>query len=102
VIGPWRAVVVFPERSYDVGDTTPYDALIRCGSLHRVYLKDLLGRSGLGLGARLARLVVMDREPLLTEARALIDEQTAAGQRESTLDLIETVGLDRNPGQRHA
>ncbi|WP_295612889.1 DUF2887 domain-containing protein, partial [uncultured Lamprocystis sp.] len=83
MIGPWRAVVVFPERSYDVGDTTPYDALIRCGSLHRVYLKDLLGRSGLGLGARLARLVVMDREPLLTEARALIDEQTAAGQRES-------------------
>lgn len=45
--------------------------------------KDLLGVLGLGPGAR---LVVMDREPLPTEARALIDEQTAAGQREPILD----------------
>jgi predicted transposase YdaD len=90
VTGPWRAVVVFPDRSYDVGDTTPYEALIRCGSLHRVYLKDLLDRPGLGPGARLARLVVMDREPL-------IDEQTAAGQREPTLDLIETVLVYKFP-----
>lgn len=47
----------------------------------------MVGHTGPGTGARLARLVVLDRDPLLTEARALIAEQTAAGQRESALDL---------------
>jgi predicted transposase YdaD len=97
VTGPWRAVVVFPDRSFDIGETRPYDDMNRGGTLHRVYLEDLLGRPGLGPGARLARLVVMDREPLLAEARALIDEQTAAGQREATLDLIETVLVYKFP-----
>jgi hypothetical protein len=32
----------------------------------------------------------MDQKPLFTEARALIDEQTAAGQRAPTFGLIET------------
>lgn len=52
---PWQALVVFSDRPADVGILTQYEGLIHAGLLRRVYLADLLGLTGLGFNARLAR-----------------------------------------------
>jgi predicted transposase YdaD len=67
------------------------------GVLHRIYLTDLLDQSGLGLGARLARLLVMDEAPMVAEARALIEEQSTAVRRDPVIDLIETLLVYKFP-----
>ena len=97
IVARWQAVVVFPDRAVDIGQTAPYEVLLQGGVLHRVYLTDLLDQPGLGLGARLARLVVLDEGPLVLEARALIDEQTPAGHRDPVIDLIETIIVYKFP-----
>ena len=94
---PWQAMVVFPDRAADTGQTAAYEVLLQGGALHRIYLSDLLDRPALGLGPRLARLVVMDEAPLVAEARALIDEQTPAGHRDPVIDLIETILVYKFP-----
>jgi len=97
IVGHWQAVVVFPDRSIDAGATAAYEVLLRGGVLHRIYLTDLLKVPVLGLGPRLARLVVMDEGTLVEEARALVEERGTAGSRDMIIDLIETILVYKFP-----
>jgi predicted transposase YdaD len=97
VTRPWQAVVVFPDRSADTGIITPYQGLIGCGLLRRVYLSDLLDAEPLGFNARLARLVVLDPTETPTEARALASERSGTADPLETLDLIETILVYKFP-----
>lgn len=87
VARPWVAVVVFPDRPADIGIITPYEGLIGCGMLRRVYLSDLRGAEHLGFNARLARLIILD------QAQASAEVCVLAAQRESTPDPLETLDL---------
>lgn len=91
VAQPWLAVVVFPDCSTDTGIITPYEGLIGCRLLRRVYLSDLLGAEHLGFNARLARLVILDRAQTAAEARALVAQRDSTPDPLETLDLIETI-----------
>ena len=93
----WRAVVVFPDHATDNGALAPYEPLLDCGLLHRIYLADLLDDPAPGFGTRLARLVVMEPAMMVTEARALLAEPGPEGRRTSTLDLIETILVYKFP-----
>ncbi len=91
---PWWGLVVFPDRTVDVGCTVPYQGLLASGQLRRVYLEELLGEeTPASLGRRLARLVVLDRERTAVEARALVAMLGGLGAEERwpLIDLIETV-----------
>jgi predicted transposase YdaD len=96
VSGPWWTVVVFPDRATDVAPTAPIEGLLHSGQVQRVYLEDLLyPPTGIemGLGLRLARLVVLDREQTPAEARTLIDAlaRFTPSERDAFIDLIETI-----------
>lgn len=93
----WRAVVVFPDRATDSGAIAPYEPLLDCGLVHRIYLADLLDDPAPGFGARLVRLVVMDPAAMVTEARALLAETGPDHRRANTLDLIETILVYKFP-----
>ena len=93
----WRAVVVFPDHATDSGTLAPYEPLLNCGLLHRVYLADLLDDPAPGFGTRLARLVVMEPAIMVAEARALLAEPGPEGLRANTLDLIETILVYKFP-----
>jgi predicted transposase YdaD len=97
ITAPWHAVAVFPDRAADTGETRPYEVLLHGGVMHRVYLTDLVGRSDLGPGARLARLVVLDQPALAVEARTLLDEAPSPLHRVSLIDLIETILVYKLP-----
>jgi predicted transposase YdaD len=72
----WRAVVVFPPSRGRYRHRTPYEGLFACGLLHRVYLRDLLGRQDLSFDARLARLIILDAALAPAEARAPVAAPT--------------------------
>jgi len=93
----WRAVVVFPDHATDSGTLAPYEPLLNCGLLHRVYLADLLDDPTPSFGTRLARLVVMEPAVMVTEARALLAEPGPEDGRTNTLDLIETILVYKFP-----
>jgi predicted transposase/invertase (TIGR01784 family) len=93
----WRAVVVFPDHATDSGTLAPYEPLLNCGLLHRVYLADLLDDPAPGFGTRLARLVVMEPAIMVAEARALLAEPGPEDLRANTLDLIETILVYKFP-----
>lgn len=97
VTRPWLAVVVFPNRQADTGALRPYEALLQCGLLHRVYLEDLLDAPALGFDARLARLVVLDPARAPAEARELVTAPDSAADPLEILDLVETILVYKFP-----
>ena len=94
---PWFAVVVYPEPPADVGLDATYLPLEQSGLLRRVYLTDLIGCAGLGTGARLARLIVLDQAAAATEAKALATEPRPSAERLVVLDLLETILVYKFP-----
>ena len=93
----WRGVVVFPDRATDRGEIAPYEPLLACGLVHRVYLEDLLLHPTPTFGARLARLTVLDTAATVAEARTLLAEQPPGDRRDSTIDLVETILVYKFP-----
>jgi predicted transposase/invertase (TIGR01784 family) len=94
---PWVAVVVYPEPAVDVGPGASHLPLEQAGLLRRVYLIDLIGRPGLGTGARLARLIVLDEAAAAREARDLAAESLPSAERLVVLDLLETILVYKFP-----
>lgn len=97
VTRPWQAVVVFPQAGVDIGNLTPYQPLLTCGLLRRVYLSDLLGRDDLSVAARLARLIVLDTAAVPAEARALLAAPGPQRDALERLDLVETILVYKFP-----
>jgi predicted transposase/invertase (TIGR01784 family) len=94
---PWLAVVVYPEPATDAGLDAAYQPLAQAGLLRRVYLTDLIGQSGLGIGARLARLIVLDEAAAAAEARELAAQPRPVAERLVVLDLLETILVYKFP-----
>ena len=97
VTRPWQAVVSFPHRQADAGIVTPYEGLLQCGLLRRVYLEDLVGATGLSFDARLARLVILDAAHAAAEARTLLAEPDPTADPIEVLDLVETILVYKFP-----
>ena len=93
----WRAVAVFPDRAADVGRLIPYEPLLLCGLVHRVYLTELPDDPGASFGTRLARLAVLDATRTVEEARALLALQEQDAQKDLAVDLIETILVYKFP-----
>ena len=104
-ITAWRGLVLFPDRSLDVGDPTPYAPLLERGLIRRVYLDDLVQdvseRCGtVSWGLCLLRLIVAPEHqvPALTEDLLTMDDDAVPiAVRDQVLDLLETVLVYKFP-----
>jgi len=94
---PWSAIAVFPDRAADTGRLIPYEPLLQCGLVHRVYLAELPDDPSASFGTRLARLAVLDATRAVEEARALLAQQPPDHQRDLAIDLIETILVYNSP-----
>lgn len=97
----WRGVVVYPNRSIDVGETQRYIELLTSGRVRCIYLDELDSATESSLGISTVKLVIEPESGAATKARELInlarqqitDEIT---QREF-LELIETIIIYKFP-----
>ena len=104
-ITAWRGLVLFPDRSVDVGDITAYAPLMEQGLIRRVYLEDLEQDAAAvsadnRWGHRLLRLIVAPESSVPLLASELM---SSAGARETgiarrqAVDLLETVLIYKLP-----
>ena len=95
----WRAVVIYPDASRDMGITPHYREFFTSGRLQRLYLDRLQELDGNSLGTDIIRLIVADDERVSTEVQRLkrrIGEQSEP-LRTDWIDVLETVLVYKCP-----
>ncbi len=101
-ITAWRGLVLFPNRSQDVGNPAPYAPLLEHGLIQRVYLEDLehTDTETGSWGIALIRLIVAPEHRVPAIANDLLvaaaDEASGLAQEEA-VDLLETVLVYKLP-----
>lgn len=92
----WRAVVIYPSRSLEQGDITPYRELLENHDLvYRVYLDQLGEIQHLSLGLALMVLTTVKESAAPTAARTLLDrsqqELPDDTARRAIIDMVTTI-----------
>ena len=98
--GPWRAVVIFPNRKVDPQVPVAYQPLLDSPWVKRVYLEDLQERTDLTPGLLLMQLIVAEPEVAMSQAQALLTVRggpAADPDWSAWLDLIETMVVYKLP-----
>jgi len=100
-LNPWQAVVIYPNRTVDTGNTFHYDFLLSSSKVTRLYLDELEEPENASISFRLVRLITAPVSEAITSARNLV-EQTYRDTRErqqqlQLLDLLETIMVYKLP-----
>ncbi len=97
----WRALVLYPDRSYDRGDITPFGPVFEAGWIQRIDLEDLEQAESMDWGLDLLRLIVADPPasgPLVTRiARHSVEACPAEADQRQIIGLLETVLIYKFP-----
>jgi predicted transposase/invertase (TIGR01784 family) len=97
----WQAVVIYPSRTVDIGNTFHYDILLSSPKVTRLYLDELEESENASISFRLVKLITAPVSVAIASARDII-EQTYRETRErqqqlQLLDLLETIMVYKLP-----
>jgi predicted transposase/invertase (TIGR01784 family) len=88
----WEGVIIYPSRSIEQEEISPYQALLVSDQIHRVYLDELGEIQQLPLGVALMVLTTLDETITPPAARDLLARSQSVGAtRQSTQSIIEMV-----------
>ncbi|MFB2834756.1 Rpn family recombination-promoting nuclease/putative transposase [Floridanema evergladense] len=88
----WQAVVIYPTRSIEQNEISPYQALLNSEQVHRIYLQELGEIRQLPLGIALMVLTIVAEEQAAAEARYLIERaQEEVREPEANRAIIDTI-----------
>lgn len=97
----WRALVLYPDPSYDRGDIAPFAPLFESGWIQRIYLEDLEHAESGDWGSDLLRLVVAApgaSAPIVARiARQGVEGCSTDADRRQMIGLLETVLIYKFP-----
>ena len=100
-VNPWRAVVIYPRRSLDVGETANYSELLESERVKRIYLNELEVLPTSSLGSKLVKLIVSRKNQVISTAKELVSqtkqETLSPTEQARILDLIETIIVYKLP-----
>jgi predicted transposase YdaD len=88
----WQVVAIFPSRSMEQSDTSPYQVLIDGGKLHRVYLDELGEASQLPVSVALVLLTIATKRKAPGAAKELMSragqESLAEAQKLAIMEMV--------------
>ncbi|MBW4518129.1 MAG: Rpn family recombination-promoting nuclease/putative transposase [Scytolyngbya sp. HA4215-MV1] len=91
----WRAVIVYPDRRTEQGETLPYEVLLNSAQVQRVYLVELGDLAELPLGVALMVLTTVDEGEAPDAARALLVRAGRAALSEAAsraiMEMVTTI-----------
>lgn len=87
----WKAVVIFPKRSIDNGNTQHYKMLLDSPNVSRIYLEDFKTATD-NLYLQLIQMIISNQNDTLTVAKKLISE-AQDNEQIVLLDLVESIML---------
>ena len=97
----WRGVVVYPNRSTDIGETERYIELLTSQRVQCIYLDELDAQSQQSIGVETVKLVIEPEATAGTRAKELIELARQQVDNEVTqkeiLELIETIIVYKFP-----
>ncbi|MDJ0620628.1 MAG: Rpn family recombination-promoting nuclease/putative transposase [Calothrix sp. MO_192.B10] len=97
----WRGVVVYPNRSTDIGETERYIELLTSQRVQCIYLDELDAQSQQSIGIETVKLVIEPEATTGTRAKELIELARQQVDNEVTqkeiLELIETIIVYKFP-----
>jgi predicted transposase/invertase (TIGR01784 family) len=100
-VNPWRAIVIYPRRSVDVGKTVHYGELLESERVKRIYLGELELLPSSSLGSKLVKLIVTRKNQVIPTAKGLViqakQENLSPKEQGRILDLIETIIVYKLP-----
>ncbi|MFB2968919.1 Rpn family recombination-promoting nuclease/putative transposase [Aerosakkonema sp. BLCC-F183] len=99
----WRAIVIYPKRSTDTGETYRYIEFLNSGRVRRIYLDELSASAEESIGIQVIKLIVEPEETAPTKVRELVNQAKQqitdeTAQRE-LLQLIETIIVYKLPSK---
>jgi predicted transposase/invertase (TIGR01784 family) len=90
----WQAVVIYPSRSTEQGDTFPYRALLSSGQFYRVYLDELGEIEQMPLGVAMMALTTVDEGSAPEVARSLLErsrQEASPGASQAIIEMLTTI-----------
>ena len=98
---PWRAIVIYPSRSADVGETNQHQELLMSSRVRRIYLNEIELLPDASLGSKLVGLIVAKEKQAIAQAKQLVQqtkqELPSKAEQALILDLIETIIVYKLP-----
>ena len=95
-VHPWHAVVVYPSRRVDPGESLHYQALLDSGQVTRVYLEEW-ARPRQTLMQQVMGVLLAEPQQAINEARAVLARREDGGRRAIIVDLVETILVYKLP-----
>jgi predicted transposase/invertase (TIGR01784 family) len=100
-INPWQAVIIYPSRSIDIGNTYHYQDLLDSPRIRRMYLNEIEEDDSKSLPFSLFSLIIASKNQAINQARELVNqtrERIETRQQQLQLfDLIETIIVYKLP-----
>lgn len=87
----WQAVVIYPSRDLEQGDSYAYRALLGSDQVHRVYLDELGEIDQLPLGVALMVLTTIQENEAPAAARSLLARSSQELQPETSRAIMEII-----------
>ncbi|MEO1429701.1 MAG: Rpn family recombination-promoting nuclease/putative transposase [Cyanobacteria bacterium J06632_19] len=98
---PWKAIVIYPNRSIDTADINHYSEFFASGRISRIYLNALGEITSLPVGIATIKLIIEDENTAIVAAKDLIartqQEINSEQQQRQLLELIETILVYKFP-----
>jgi predicted transposase/invertase (TIGR01784 family) len=100
-VNPWQAVIIYPSRSIDIGETRDYQELLNSPRVNRIYLNEIEEDDSSSLPFGLFSLIIASKKQAISQARELVNqtrERIETRQQQLQLfDLIETIIVYKLP-----
>jgi predicted transposase/invertase (TIGR01784 family) len=87
----WQAIVIYPSRNLEQSKIEPYQMLLNCDQVQRVYLNELGDIRQLPLGLALMVLTTVQEEQAAAEANCLLVRARQEATPEASRFIIELV-----------
>ncbi|MGA7933827.1 MAG: Rpn family recombination-promoting nuclease/putative transposase [Kovacikia sp.] len=93
----WEGVIIYPSRSLEQSETSPYQSLLISNQIHRVYLDELGEIQQLPLGVALMVLTTLDEATAPAAARELLQRSQRAPQPppQFIIEMVTTIMVYR-------
>jgi predicted transposase/invertase (TIGR01784 family) len=94
----WQAVTIYPSRSIEQAEITPYQDLLEGRRVHRVYLNELGDVAQLPLGIALMVLTTVSEQQAPDAARLLLNRaqtEMSAPENRGIIEMITTIMVYR-------
>jgi predicted transposase/invertase (TIGR01784 family) len=87
----WHIVIIYPSRATEQSNIQPYQALLNCDQVHRIYLNELGNIRALPIWVSLMVLTTLTEAQAPEEARYLLQRNSQQSSSQAIIEMVTTI-----------